>query len=125
MKLCGMKEYMDTFKRDCKSWVDKCDGLTKEECKPYIILDEWCIEVEENDNYHQNQGYYIDNEEKMKCPKCGSKRISIIETFQIWHERNLNGTKIYSKSYSRTPFGRVFHSFKCRKCNWESVNFDE
>lgn len=78
-----------------------------------------------NDRNYKNQGCYIEDEEKVVCPICESKRISIIETFQIWHERNLNGTKIYSKSYSKTPFGRVFHSFKCRRCNWESENFDE
>lgn len=69
------------------------------------------------------KGYYI--EETGKCPKCGSKKISILETFQVWHERKMNGAKIYDKDYNKTPFGRVFHSYKCRKCGWESINFDE
>ena len=69
------------------------------------------------------KGFYI--VETGKCPKCGSKKISIFETFQVWHERKMNGTKIYDKDYNKTPFGRVFHSYKCRKCGWESINFDE
>lgn len=72
----------------------------------------------------REQGYYLE-EENFKCPICNSKRISIIETFQVWQERNLNGKKIYNKNYNRTPYGRIFHSYKCRKCGWDSVNFDE
>jgi len=53
----------------------------------------------------REQGYYLE-EENFKCPICNSK-------------------KIYNKNYNRTPYGRVFHSYKCRKCGWDSVNFDE
>lgn len=69
------------------------------------------------------QGFFI--EETKKCPRCKSKKISVLETFQVWHERKMNGAKIYNKDYNKTPFGRVFHSYKCRKCGWESINFDE
>ncbi len=37
----------------------------------------------------------------------------------------MGGKKIYDKNISLTPLGRVFHSYKCRKCGWESINFDE
>ena len=69
------------------------------------------------------EGFFI--EEERKCPVCKSKKISILETFQVWQERKLNGKKIYDKNTSLTPYERVFHSYKCRKCGWESVNFDE
>lgn len=69
------------------------------------------------------QGYDIEIDEK--CPKCGSKKISILETFQVYQERKMGGKKIYYKDYNKTPFNRVFHSYKCRKCGWESRNFDE
>lgn len=36
-------------------------------------------------------GYDIEIDKK--CPKCKSKRISICETFQIYHERNLSSRK--------------------------------
>lgn len=71
----------------------------------------------------KEEGYFI--EEEKKCPLCGSKKISISETFQVWRERKMNGVKIYDKNYRLTPFGRVFHSYKCRKCGWQSINFDE
>lgn len=69
------------------------------------------------------QGFDIEIDEK--CPKCGSKKISILETFQVWQERKMFGKKVYDKNYNRTPYSRVFHSYKCRKCGWESINFDE
>ena len=69
------------------------------------------------------QGYDIEIEKQ--CPMCGSKQISIRETFQVYHERNLGGKKLYHKNYNRTPYSRVFHSYVCRKCSWESINFDE
>lgn len=78
---------------------------------------------EERDKQMEIAGYFI--EEEKKCPACGSKKISILETFQVWHERKLDGVKIYDKDYNKTPFGRVFHSYRCRKCGWESINFDE
>lgn len=33
-------------------------------------------------------GYDIEIDKK--CPRCNSKRISICETYQIYHERNLS-----------------------------------
>lgn len=69
------------------------------------------------------EGFFI--EEEKKCPVCKSKKLSILETFQVWQERKLNGKKIYNKNISLTPYGKVFHSYKCRKCGWKSVNFDE
>ena len=77
----------------------------------------------EKDKEMREQGYYI--EEEKRCPLCNSKQISILETFQVWQERKMDGVKIYEKNYNRTPYGRVFHSYKCRKCGWQSRNFDE
>lgn len=75
------------------------------------------------ENEMKIEGYFI--EEEKKCPVCKSKKISILETFQVWQERKMDSKKIYNKNISLTPFGRVFHSYKCRKCGWESINFDE
>lgn len=47
------------------------------------------------------EGYFI--EEKKKCPICKSKKISILETFQVWQERKMDGKKIYDKNISLTP----------------------
>ena len=69
------------------------------------------------------QGFNIEIDKR--CPVCKSKQISIMETFQVWQERKIGGKKIYDKDYNTTPFSRVFHSYKCRKCGWESINFDE
>lgn len=69
------------------------------------------------------QGFFIETDKE--CPRCKSKKISVIETFQVWQERRMEGKKIYNKYYRRTPYNRVFHSYKCRKCDWESINFDE
>lgn len=69
----------------------------------------------------KEEGYFI--EEEKKCPLCGSKKIYILETFQVWQEREMDGKKIYNKNISLTPFGRVFHSYKCRKCGWEKYKF--
>lgn len=69
------------------------------------------------------EGYDIEIEKR--CPLCGSKRIGKRETFQVWHERSLTGKTIYEKNYNKTPFARVFHSYHCRKCDWESIIFDE
>ena len=68
-------------------------------------------------------GYDIEIDKK--CPKCNSKRISIINTYQVWTEENLSTGKILSKKTSLTPSGRVFHNYKCRRCNWVSITFDE
>ena len=44
-KRIGLKketiEYCLTF------WVNECDGKTRKECSPMIILDEWLVEVDE------------------------------------------------------------------------------
>ena len=79
--------------------------------------------MEKEEKEMKLQGFYIETDKK--CPKCKSKKISIIETFQVYQERKMGGKKIYDKDYKRTPFSRVFHSYKCRKCGWQSINFDE
>lgn len=71
------------------------------------------------------QGYDIEDGESKRCPKCRSKQITIRETFQVYHEKNFNGKKIYYKDYRKSPYSRVFHSYACRKCGWESTNFNE
>lgn len=71
----------------------------------------------------EKEGYFI--EETNKCPLCNSKRISKINTYQVYTEVNLSSGKILKKNTTLTPFGRVFHNYKCRKCGWISVTFDE
>lgn len=45
----GYERYQEIVK-DCGeyNWVDICDGKVKEECG-YGIVDDWCIEVEDDD----------------------------------------------------------------------------
>ena len=69
------------------------------------------------------EGFFI--EDTNRCPKCNSKRISKIDTYQVWIERNLSTDRIIKKHTTLTPFGRVFHSYMCRKCGWQSIIFDE
>lgn len=75
------------------------------------------------ENSMKLDGFFI--EETKQCPKCNSKRISIINTYQIWTEQNLSSGRIINKNTNITPFGRVFHNYLCRKCGWQSINFDE
>jgi len=45
----GYEEYQESVLEDGHSWIDECDGKTKEECL-YEINNDWCVEVEENEN---------------------------------------------------------------------------
>lgn len=56
-------------------------------------------------------------EENDKCPKCGSKRISICSGFEINVEKNLSTGKVLRKSKSGST---TFWLYKCRKCGWLS-----
>lgn len=57
-----------------------------------------------------------------KCPKCGSKRITISKGVEIEVEENLSTGKILS----RRNIGDVIHwSYICRKCNWHSITCTE
>ena len=78
---------------------------------------------DELDEEIRKQGYFM--EEEKRCPICNSKRISKIETFQVWTIKNLSSGKIIDRNTQLSPYGRVFHSYKCRKCGWESVNMNE
>ena len=69
------------------------------------------------------EGFFI--EDTNKCPKCNSKRISKINTYQVWTEQNLSSGRIINKKTNLSPYGRVFHSYLCRKCGWQSITFDE
>lgn len=61
-------------------------------------------------------------EEVMKCPKCGSERISICKGVEISVEENLKTGKILKKD----RFGSItFWSYKCRKCGWVSETCHE
>ena len=68
-------------------------------------------------------GYDIEIDKK--CPRCNSKRISKINTYQVWVEENLSTGKTISKNTNLNPFARIFHNYKCRRCNWVSIIFDE
>lgn len=68
------------------------------------------------------EGYYI--EQTNQCPKCKSKRISKLNTYQILEEINLSSEKRLSKS-KLSPYSRMFHNYLCRKCGWQSITFDE
>ena len=48
------------------------------------------------ENEMKIEGYFIGEEKK--CPVCKSKKISILETFQVWQERKMDGKKIYNKN---------------------------
>lgn len=61
-------------------------------------------------------------EENNKCPKCGSKRISICRGVEIEVEENLSTGKVLSMSKSGTT---TFWIYKCRKCGWLSETCSE
>ena len=71
------------------------------------------------------EGWGIEDKVEIICPNCGSKRISRIDTYQIWQEINLSSGRILNKRNKLSPYCRVFHTYKCRKCEWQSINFDE
>lgn len=70
-------------------------------------------------------GWDIEERISNICPKCKSKRISQINTYQTVEEINILSGRILNLSKARTPFSRVFHSYLCRKCGWQSYQFDE
>ena len=61
-------------------------------------------------------------EENNKCPKCGSKRISICKGVEISIEENLSTGKVLSRGKSGTT---TFWIYKCRKCGWLSETCSE
>lgn len=52
------------------------------------------------------------------CPKCHSKRLSILKIYQITEEVNLKSGRRLSKK-DKNPF-LFYHQYKCRKCGWIS-----
>lgn len=81
--------------------------------------------MEDNRRKRELEGWDI--EETKKCPACGSKRISHINTYQIAEEINLSSGKKLNKINIKclTPYSRVFNNYMCRKCGWQSIVFDE
>jgi hypothetical protein len=69
--------------------------------------------------------YNVEDYKLKICPKCNSKRISQINTYQVWTEVNTSSGRILKNSKKLTPYSRVFHNYICRKCGWQSENFDE
>lgn len=70
-------------------------------------------------------GWDIEEGNSKTCPYCQSKRVSQINTYQTIEEINISSGRILSLSKERTPYSRVFHSYLCRKCGWQSYTFDE
>lgn len=66
-------------------------------------------------------------EETKRCPVCGSKRITHVNTYQVVEEINLSSGRRLNKLTSKllTPYSRVFNNYLCRKCGWQSIIFDE
>lgn len=81
----------------------------------------------ENDYQRQREleGWGIEKTER--CPACGSKRITHVNTYQVVEKVNLSSGRRLNKINLSclTPYGRVFNSYMCRKCGWQSINFDE
>lgn len=70
-------------------------------------------------------GWDIEEGNSNICPKCKSKRISQINTYQVSEEINLSSGRVLYKDKKMTRYGRVFHSYLCRKCGWQSITLDE
>lgn len=68
-----------------------------------------------------------DIEKTKECPVCGSKRITNCNTYQVEEEINLSSGRRLNKINLKclTPYSRVFNFYMCRKCNWQSITFDE
>lgn len=86
------------------------------------------FKVNDEEEYRRKrelEGWNI--EETQQCPVCGSKRISHINTYQVIEEVNLSSGRRLNKInlHHLTPYGRVFNSYICRKCGWQSIQFDE
>lgn len=81
--------------------------------------------MDEKRRKEQLEGWEI--EDTKKCPVCGSKRISHINTYQVLEEINLSSGKRLNKIKlsDLTPYSRVFNNYLCRKCGWQSIQFDE
>ena len=74
----------------------------------------------------------MENEEEdaviKRCPNCGSKRISRMNTYTIDREINVStGKFIKRKGTTNTAIIRggilFFWLYKCRKCGWASDTF--
>lgn len=83
------------------------------------------MNIEEDKKKRELEGWNI--EETKKCPMCGSKRISHINTYQVVEEVNLSSGRRLNKIKLKrlTPYSRVFNNYMCRKCGWQSIQFDE